>query len=144
MLRQVGMHICWKFRHRVSIRKIAANQFWGSASSGHRGVIPTRGGVISALGVYDRGVAHAGESFTPLRPAFTAFSHDDGSSNSGLDGFTATGFTATQRMTYCNYVTSENDLCTGPKISRVQRLFVRCWCKCYYIIRARLCKSGDV
>ena len=31
---------------------------------GHRGVIPARG-VISALGVNDRGVTHAGESLTP-------------------------------------------------------------------------------
>ena len=28
-----------------------------------------QGGVISALGVNDRGVTHAGESFTPLTPA---------------------------------------------------------------------------
>ena len=61
MLRQVGLHICWKFRHRV-IRKIAANQFCGSASMhhlGHRGVIP-------ALGINDQGVTHASDTGVPL------------------------------------------------------------------------------
>ena len=42
MLRQVGLHICWKFRHRV-IRKIAANQFVAAHHPDHRGVIPARG-----------------------------------------------------------------------------------------------------
>ena len=39
MLRQVGLHICWKFGHRV-IRKIAANQFCGSASSRCHSIFP--------------------------------------------------------------------------------------------------------
>ena len=73
MLRQVGLHICWKFRHRV-IRKIVANQFCGSASSRSKGSHSRQGGVISALGVNDRGVTHAGESFTPLTPARIGFS----------------------------------------------------------------------
>ena len=67
-----------KFRHRVItllsgvIRKITAHQFCSRASSRSQGSHSHQGGVTSALGVNDRGVTHAGESFTPLTPVLSS------------------------------------------------------------------------
>ena len=50
------------------IWKITAHQFCSRAPSRSQGSHSRQGGVTSALGVNDRGVTHAGESFTPLTP----------------------------------------------------------------------------
>ena len=47
--------------------KVTVHDFAAAHHPGHRGVIPAmQGEVISALGVNDGGVTHAGESFMPL------------------------------------------------------------------------------
>ena len=48
---------------------LTAHQFCSRASSRSQGSHSHQGGVTSALGINDRGVTHAGESFTPLTPA---------------------------------------------------------------------------
>ena len=67
MLRHVGLHICWKFRYRCYLENRCQSVLWQRIIRVIGESFPA-GGSHFRLRVNDRGVTHAGESFTPLTP----------------------------------------------------------------------------
>ena len=65
----LSLYYLWCFGKSLPISFVAVHHH------GHVGSHSHQGGVISALGVNDRGITHAEESLTPLTPVKTSSSH---------------------------------------------------------------------